>query len=49
MFAELTGTKEDISDNEESDNIEREPIINPGVEEVQSKILASILSSKRQL
>ena len=35
IIAEVTGTQEDNSDNEESDNVEGEPIIKPGIEEVQ--------------
>ena len=35
IIAEVTGTQEDNSDDEESDNVEGEPIIKPGIEEVQ--------------
>ena len=35
IIAEVTGTQEDNSDDEESDNVEGEQIIKPGIEEVQ--------------
>ena len=35
IIAEVTGTQEDNSDDEESDNVEGEPIIKPGIEVVQ--------------
>ena len=35
IIAEVTETQEDNPDNEESDNVEGEPIIKPGIEEVQ--------------
>ena len=38
IIAEVTGTQEDNSDDEESDNVEGEPIIKPGIEEVQKAI-----------
>ena len=38
IIAEVTGTQEDNSDDEESDNVEDEPIIKPGIEEVQKAI-----------
>ena len=38
IIAEVTGTQEDNSGDEESDNIEREPIIKPGIEEMQKAI-----------
>ena len=38
IIAEVTGTQEDNSDDEESDNVEGEPIIKPGIEEVQKTI-----------
>ena len=38
IIAEVTGTQEDNSDNEESDNREGEPIIKPGIEEVRKAI-----------
>ena len=38
IIAEVTGTQEDNSDDEESDNVEGEPIIKPGTEEVQKAI-----------
>ena len=37
-IAEVTGTQEDNSDDEESDNVEGKPIIKPGIEEVQKAI-----------
>ena len=38
IIAEVTGTQEDNSDDEESDNVEGEPIIKPGIEEVKKAI-----------
>ena len=38
IIAEITGTQEDNSDDEESDNLEGEPIIKLGIEEVQRAI-----------
>ena len=38
IIAEVTGTQEDNSDDEESDNVEGELIIKPGIEEVQKTI-----------
>ena len=38
IIAEVTETQEDNSDDEESDNVEGEPIIKPGIEEVQKAI-----------
>ena len=38
IIAEVTGTQEDNSDDGESDNVEGEPIIEPGIEEVQKTI-----------
>ena len=38
IIAEVTGTQEDNSDDGESDNVEGEPIIKPGIEEVQKAI-----------
>ena len=38
IIAEVTGTQEDNSDDEESDNVEGEPVIKPGLEEVQKAI-----------
>ena len=38
IIAEATGTQEDNPDDEESDNVEGEPIIKPGIEEVQKAI-----------
>ena len=38
IIAEVTGTQEDNSDNEESDNVEGEPMIKPGIEKVQKAI-----------
>ena len=38
IIAEVTGTQEDNSDDEESDNVEGEPIIKPGIEEAQKAI-----------
>ena len=35
IIAEVTGTQEDNSDDEESDNVEGEPIIKSGIEEMQ--------------
>ena len=38
LIAELTGTQEDNSDGEESNNVEGIPIIKPGIEEVQKAV-----------
>ena len=38
IIAEVNGTQEDNSDDEESGNVEGEPIIKPGIEEVQKAI-----------
>ena len=38
IIAEITGTQEDNSNDEESDNLEGEPIIKLGIEEVQRAI-----------
>ena len=38
IIAEVTGTQEDKSDDEESNNVEGKPIIKPGIEEVQKAI-----------
>ena len=38
IIAEVTGTQEDNSDDKESDNVEGEPIIKPGMEEMQKVI-----------
>ena len=38
IIAEVTRTQEDNSDNEESDNVEGEPMIKPGIEKVQKAI-----------
>ena len=38
IVAEVTGTQEDNSDDEESNNAESEPIIKPGIREVQEAI-----------
>ena len=38
IIAEVTGAQEDNSDEEESDNVEGEPIIKPEIEEVQKAI-----------
>ena len=38
IIAEVTGNQEDNSDDEESNNAEGEPIIKPGIEEVQKAI-----------
>ena len=38
IIAELTGTQEDNSDDEESNHVEGEPIIKPGIKEVQKAI-----------
>ena len=38
IIAEVTGTQEDNSDDGESGNVEGEPIIKPGIEEVQKAI-----------
>ena len=38
IIAEVTGTQEDNSDDEESDNVEGEPIIKSGIEEMQKAI-----------
>ena len=38
IITEVTGTQEDNSDDKESENVEGEPIIKPGIEEVQKAI-----------
>ena len=38
IIAEVTGTQEDNSDDEGSDNVKGKPIIKPGIEEVQKAI-----------
>ena len=38
IIAEVTGTQEDNTDDEERDNVEGQPIIKPGIEEVQKAI-----------
>ena len=38
IIAEVTGTQEDSTDDEERDNVEGQPIIKPGIEEVQKAI-----------
>ena len=38
IIAEVTGTQEDNSDDKESDNVDGEPIIKPGMEEMQKVI-----------
>ena len=38
IIAEVTGTQEDKSEDEESNNVEGKPIIKPGIEEVQKAI-----------
>ena len=38
IIAEVTTTQDDNPDNEESNNVEGEPIIKPGIEEVQKAI-----------
>ena len=53
IIAEIIRTQEDNSDDEKSSNLEGEPIIKPGIKEMQnllqfSKISASILSSESQ-
>ena len=53
IIAEVTRIQEDNSDDEDSDNVEGEPIIKPRIKEVQnaiefSKISTSILTSERQ-